>query len=228
MIAGGTGISRKFYGPFAQYLSSFCSLVVTFDYQGTSRTVADLKKMSQISIKREWANDTADVVKWASAKGASSTDLVLVAHSVGGHIVGFLDDEAASLISRILLVSVNNAYWSWQSWGIVSAIVFPFSVAASTHVLGYYKSSLLGLGLDLPSGIARQWSHWTFFPEYMRHNPETAKKFDRFPASIPIEAIAFSDDELSSNLKAFEWTALQMLPNRSARFLALKPTKKPR
>jgi predicted alpha/beta hydrolase len=216
VIGSATGVKRDYYKPYATYLSDFCTAAITFDYRGIGDSlyvengdrIGALKKLVNCSIKREWALDTEAVLNYVS-RTFPGKEIVYVANSVGGHLLGFLENY--HLISRVLFISVNSAYWKyWKNFKVAQGSTFPLYTKLSKISKGYFDAGPLKLGEDLPANVALQWSYWSRYPEYMRHNADTAERFDR--VFLPVEAVGFYDDELSIE-DGLEWGANKMLPH---------------
>jgi predicted alpha/beta hydrolase len=183
---------------------------VTFDYEGIGGSVPDtpqdpiakLKTMKTTSIKT-WAQNTKQLILEYKQR-YPGRPVVLIGHSVGGHILGFLEN----LVDRALFVAVNSAYHG-TSRKSGTYLFYPFALY-SKFFYGYFDSPFLGLGENLPSHAGLQWAYWSRFPDYMRHNKKTADEFDL--VKTPLRSIFYRDDEMAGQ-RAFEWAAFSMLPN---------------
>jgi predicted alpha/beta hydrolase len=68
---------------------------------------------------------------------------------------------------------------------------------ASAALLGYFPARRLGIGEDLPGGVAREWARWCRSPHYMIDDAGAPLRpyFDRF--SGPLLALSVADDRLA-------------------------------
>ncbi|RKP19874.1 hypothetical protein ROZALSC1DRAFT_28575 [Rozella allomycis CSF55] len=214
IIAGATGVVKEYYTSFASFLVSESAVqaCLLFDYRGVDS-----------NIKNHWTHDTESCVQFLS-KVYSGHPIVYIAHSVGGHILGFLRNQ--NLLTRVLFISVNNAFYKWWQWGKVPGyakfllnVVAPY-IAVPTY--GYYPSSIVGLGEDIPSNVGLQWMYWCNYKAYMCHRPENKALFEK--CTLPIEFIAFSDDELSG-FEAFDSTLRYIFSNSDGRLLYIDTQK---
>jgi hypothetical protein len=93
----------------------------------------------------------------------------LIGHSAGAQLVGLMPNHGA--IRRVLMVAASSGY----VWGLR----FPYSIAAygylrfylpaTARLLGYSPGRAIGMGEDLPAGVARQWSRWCLGPGYVEN-----------------------------------------------------------
>jgi predicted alpha/beta hydrolase len=64
----------------------------------------------------------------------------------------------------------------------------------TSHALGYFPARALGLGENLPRGVALEWAHWGKHPDYLwgRLGESERRGYGRFTGDI--RAYSFSDD----------------------------------
>ena len=104
-------------------------------------------------------------------------------------------------IRRVLMVAASSGY----VWGLR----FPYSIAAYGYLrfylpatawgLGYSPGRAVGMGEDLPAGVARQWSRWCLRPGYVANEfgrGVTRHYYDEFRA--PILSLYASDDSIAT------------------------------
>ncbi|KAI8900961.1 hypothetical protein BC833DRAFT_579838 [Globomyces pollinis-pini] len=215
LIASATGVIRKFYKSYATYLVSNDpgSIAVTFDYRGIGDSFKDketLKDMKYVNIKKHWVLDTETVLGHYKP-----VETVYIAHSVGGHIMGFLDQQLQKMIIRAFFVGVGIPYYRNLSINFL----WPMHTTITPCFYGHYPASMIGMGEDLPTGVGQQWGYWSRFPDYLCHNEESRTKFKQ--CNIPIEMIAFHDDFLPE--KALYGAPSRLYVNTKRRFLYLDP-----
>ncbi|MBS2020542.1 MAG: alpha/beta fold hydrolase, partial [Deltaproteobacteria bacterium] len=197
VIAGGTGVLRRFYAPFATWLATEGFTVVTFDYRGIggSRAV----EAGLAPTLRAWGElDLAGVLSW-TADVYGGGEVGLVGHSVGGQLVGLLPESVhARTTSIVTIASQSGDYRLWPMpmrlamaalwWGIVPGV---------TRAIGYLPGSL-GIGQDLPAGVALEWAEWCRTPGYLVgvDDDDTSERrrsgFAR--VRVPLLAFSFHDD----------------------------------
>ncbi len=199
LLCSATGISQRFYAAFARWLAQQGSDVLTFDYRGIGASLRETHVRQSRARKQDWGQlDMPAALDWLRQRtGADRVDLV--GHSAGGQLVGLMPNHGA--IRRVLMVSASSGH----VWGLR----FPYRVAAygylqfylpvTARLLGYSPSRVIGMGEDLPAGVARQWSRWCLGRGYvanefgrgiMRHY------YDEFRA--PILSLYSSDDSIAT------------------------------
>mgnify|MGYP006280031375 CR=1 FL=1 len=96
----------------------------------------------------------------------------------------------AGLLDAVVAIAAPNAYWGhWpfpERYGY--AALWYAGMPVLSHLCGYFPGRALGLGEDLPRGVALQWARWSRRPEY---SGDAGAHGD---ISLPILALSFSDD----------------------------------
>lgn len=194
VIASATGVRRRYYDAFAGWLASRGTRVVTFDYRGIGGSRPKRLAGFEATLV-DWAErDLAGIVEWAASEHGAGR-VSLVGHSVGGQLVGLLPDP--SLLGAVVMVgSQSGDYRLWpgvaeRAWfGALWHAVVPG--VAST--LGYLPGSL-GIGEDLPAGVAREWAAWCRTPGYVVGGNNAGRRALYRRVEAPILAFGFDDDD---------------------------------
>ena len=192
VIASATAVRRRYYDAFARWLSARRFRVVTFDYRG----IGDSRppRLRGFAARMcDWGElDLAGVVDWASGQWPASP-LRLVGHSVGGQLVGFV--EHVDRLDAVLSVCSQSGYWRFWPRGpnaIRMALNWYLLIPGVARSVGYVPG-WLGIGEDLPAGVAREWAAWGRRPRYLLDGfPERAARFARYCG--PWRAYSISDD----------------------------------
>jgi predicted alpha/beta hydrolase len=146
---------------------------------------------------RDWGElDATGVLKWVAARFPDDRCLV-VGHSIGGQLLGLL--PATVVVHRALLVAAQSGFWGLfgAPEKYLYALLWYVGIPLSTSFWGYFPARLLGLGEDLPTGVAREWSTWCRDADYIvsaRHGV-AREGFERFRA--PILAYSLADDRIA-------------------------------
>ena len=192
VIASATAVRRRYYDAFARFLASRGFRVLTFDYRG----IGDSRPPSLRgfpAVMHEWGElDLSAVVDWAG-KQWPGAPLLIVGHSVGGQLAGFVD--SLDKVQAMLSVGAQSGYWRHWPRGPKAArmaLNWYALIPGVARALGYVPG-FLGIGEDLPAGVAREWAAWGRRPHYLFDGyPERVARFARYRG--PLRAHSFSDD----------------------------------
>jgi predicted alpha/beta hydrolase len=193
VINSATAVRRRYYDRFAQYLASAGFGVITYDYRGIGGS-APRPLRGFVASMREWGEVDQPAVLAHAAEWQPGVPLFVVGHSVGGQIFGLLRDP--SRVQRVLMVAAQHNYWGlwapprrWILWGLWHVFM-----PATSHLLGYFPSSKVGLGEDLPRGVALEWARWCRSPGALVQaiGGDAATRFAQYRG--PILALSFDDD----------------------------------
>jgi predicted alpha/beta hydrolase len=188
VIAGGTGIPRRYYGRFAAWLAERGRPAVTFDYRDTggSRTGSPPGSLRGSQVRmRDWCIlDTPGVIAWA-ARAHPGRPLHWVGHSLGGFAVGLAHN--GHLIERQLNIGTLSGYWRHMAVPeryrvrVLMGAVAPIIIRAR----GYFPGVLLG-GEDMPGPAFLEWRRWCLSPGFLFDDPTLpeAANFARFRAPV--------------------------------------------
>jgi predicted alpha/beta hydrolase len=192
-ILSATGVRRRYYAPFAAFLAERGLRVLTFDYRG----IGDSRPPSLRGFgarMHDWAAlDAAGALRYLrEAQGEVAT--LVVGHSFGGQALGLLPQPLG--VGAALLVAAQSGYWGhWRGWPRLGmAALWHAVVPLLCRVLGYFPARRLGLGEDLPSGVARQWASWGRRPGYVFEAEGGRWQAGYRQVTLPIRAYSFSDD----------------------------------
>lgn len=184
-MAPGSGIPRRFYFDFCGYFADQGYTVLTWDWRGIGDSAPDSLKGFDADMM-DWATlDQPAALDWLYAD--CGLPITAVGHSFGGQVFGLY--EYPQRFHQLILLAAGNAYW--RMWSFPSRYFFRSSVAvlgAITRLAGYLPGKTLGLGTDLPRGVALQWFGWCSRPDYHGHwqRAETI--------AAPALSFGFSDD----------------------------------
>jgi predicted alpha/beta hydrolase len=195
VIASATGVPRGYYDPFARFLATRGSTVLSFDYRGIGGSRPGRLRGYRARMEDWGRRDLSAAISYAhEALGAERP--VLVGHSVGGQLAP-LAPNADRLGALLLVGSQSGDYRLWPAhlrlplaamwWGVVPAL-------AGTW--GYLPGWSFG-GESLPRGVALEWASWARRPGYLVGGGDGGRRraFERITA--PVRLLSFSDDALA-------------------------------
>ncbi len=189
LITSATGVKRQYYDKFATFLANNGVAAMTFDYRGVGESLSGTLRDFRGDI-RDWG--THDLVGAIAALRSRhpTFPLLVVAHSVGGQILGFARNS--DQISGVLCVSAQHGYW--RNWpppdNLLFASLCHLAMPGLSHLMGYFPARALGLGDSLPKGIALGWARWARDSTYLDAIPFA-------PYGVQGCAYSFADDVLA-------------------------------
>ncbi len=167
LINSAMGVRRRFYRHIAAHLAEQGIGVLTYDYRGMGDSALTGTNAGAARLE-DWGRlDFPGALRWLRSEHAPQR-IVVLGHSVGGQLLGI----APEVCAVDALVGVASPSGHWRHWsGMQRAVVFGLwygAVPLLTRLYGRFPASRLGLGQDLPAGIARQWAQWGRDPDYLR------------------------------------------------------------
>jgi predicted alpha/beta hydrolase len=199
LVCGATGVPQRFYLPFASWLAAEGFAVLTFDYRGIGESLFGTHPRHCRARKQDWGEqDMPAALDWLRQRtGAERVDLI--GHSAGAQLVGLMPNREA--IRRVVMIAGSTGY--------VRSIRFPTRLMAefmlrvylplTARLLGYTPARRVGLGEDLPAGVALQWARWCRRPGYIENafGKEVSREgYDTFRS--PIFALHAGDDPIAT------------------------------
>ncbi|MFO0551479.1 MAG: alpha/beta fold hydrolase [Polyangiaceae bacterium] len=181
IVASATGVKRGFYAHFARHLASLGLEVLTFDYRGIGGSTAAASDYPP--RLRDWGElDLAGAVEWALAHGVGP--LSIVGHSVGGQLAGLLPN-LERVAALVLVAAQSGDYRLWPLPGRLAMAAFWYlTIPAASAVFGKLPAAI-GVGHDLPRGVALEWARWGRTAGYMiGDDPRLARRFAAFRGNL--------------------------------------------
>lgn len=202
LIIPATGVKQSFYSRFANYLCSQNVAVFTFDYGGIGDSkMADLRLFDTTVVN--WGKFDLEAVMNHIKSLYGNKKLVVVAHSLGGQIIGLAPSSVD--IDKIIFIAVQSGYWKyWKGFGrlkMLAAWYFLFPVF--TKLYGYMPSSKVSSMEDLPKSVALQWRKWCLSPNYLfDHMEDLETYYDKI--KCPLVSYSTDNDEFAPK-EAVDW-----------------------
>lgn len=193
-INPATAVVSAFYQPFAAYLASQGWHTIGYDYRGSGASQHHKLDPKKIGFST-WANqDVGDVTRFAHEHFKGLPHFAL-GHSFGGHAVGF--NDSSNLLQGAVLVASHAGCWRHVR-GVGERVKVMFLLKVLLPTVGLFTDVIpgrkLGIGDDLPAGVAFEWSKWTSMKNYFFDDPQhhAAERFAR--VQIPLLSIGIDDD----------------------------------
>ena len=153
----GGGIQAAHYRRFARYLAGSGIPVLTYDYRGIGKS-RPVRLRGFAATAEDWAEyDSGGAIAWLRCRYPKAA-LVGIAHSIGALLLGGAPN--ASELSYLVLVCSHTGYFRdyRRGYRLPMAVLWHGVMPALTRLFGYFPARRLGLGDDIPSGIALQWA----------------------------------------------------------------------
>lgn len=213
VIAGGTGIPRRYYDAFARYLHAQGFYVVTFDYRGIGGSAPPNLRGFAARMHTWGQHDLAGVLRWIDQTW-SPAKTFLVGHSAGAQLIGLASNSTS--LDAVVMVTPPHGYW--KHWPPRQrprlALLWFVLMPLLARTLGYFPSARFGLGQSLPRGVALEWASWCRHPGYLFGFGDTLD-LSRYPAlTMPVLAYSFTDDafaplpSVTALLRVYEQAAI--------------------
>lgn len=207
ILNSAMGTPRDFYSPFAEYFAGKGVDVLCWDYRGVGDSLQGSIENSSACIHDWGERDLPAVIEWMHVRYPQRR-LVLIAHSVGGQIIGMAAN--AERIERFVLIGSQSGYWRlWSGWQQLRiALIWHIVIPLVSRLYGYFPARFFGLGVHLPNSVVRQWARWGRDPHYLmgRHRRPSAANYTRIHQRML--NVWVSDDEIASlaaNRRMLSW-----------------------
>ena len=191
LISSAMAVPQRFYRHFASYLAELGFTVVTYDYRGIADSAPSSLRGFEAQM-RDWGEkDMTAAVEWLS-QTFPDQPIVLVGHSAGGQLAGFL--ARPERVEKLAIICSGSAYWRLFPYPLKAQLFVLYFVLLPllTSVLGHGPGRLLRSGENVPRGVMRQWLHWARCEGYVTSEEECKSSYERFRA--PIRAFGVADD----------------------------------
>jgi predicted alpha/beta hydrolase len=219
VISSATGVLRRYYRPFAEYLTSLGFDALTFDYRGIGESRPKSLRALEATLTDWGRNDIEGVIRHLSV-GSTRRPILLVGHSVGGQALGLVPSVAE--IRAAVLITTQSAYW--RHWSGLSRMrmwtLWHLLVPAITGLLGYFPAKSMKLCEDLPAGAALEWAYWGRHRDYLLRVPGRSETYGGL--NLPILALSFTDDHYAPKASVTDF--LSRFASADLEHLNLDPT----
>jgi predicted alpha/beta hydrolase len=166
VLAPATGAPARAYDAIASALAERGLTTVAFDYRGTGDSRPhDLRELyASMAI---WGGcDLGGVVRELRGEAERQRlPLVSILHSISGLLVGMCADAGA--FTRMVTVGAQIAFPLDQPplHALGTLAMRHAFMPALTRLVGYFPARRLGLGEDLPRGVAMDWARRVIDPD---------------------------------------------------------------
>lgn len=223
VIAGGAGIAAAYYRNLAAALARHGLPVLTFDYRGVGRSRTAGPDALSAGVFTWGHDDLGGALAHARARHPDA-ELTVVTHSFAAAILGAAPD--AERITRAVFLAPHTGYWGdyAKRWRVPLYLAWHVVMPLVTRGVGHFPGRRLGLGIDLPRGVALEWAgrRRRALPTGARYRAwqDALTRYDRVAAETLVMAV--TDDAFAPPAAARHLVALY--PNLRARFSDVTPS----
>ena len=157
VLHGGAGIPALRYRRFARFLAHSGIPVLTYDFRGIGLSRPSALRGFRAVIE-DWAEyDCSAAIGWMRERFPRA-ELVGIAHSNGALLLGGAHNAAEQ--ARLILIGAHTGYYGdyLPLYRFPMAALWHGLMPALTRLIGYFPGRRLGLGDDIPAGVALQWA----------------------------------------------------------------------
>lgn len=190
LISSATGVPRRFYRHFAQYLVDDGAMaVLTYDYRGTGTPVS--QRQARSMRMSQWATIDFPAAVDCLKSRFPDCDLRGIGHSFGGQALGL--SGVSHKFTRYMTIAAGSGYLGHTRE--------PEKLSRMMNKVGWPVAFVLGalprwagLGEPIPYGAFNQWRKWCNSPDYFMSDPQVVEtaRFDQ--VKLPILVVGFDDD----------------------------------
>lgn len=193
LINSALGIKQKFYFDFAEMLCKAGYQVYTYDYRGIGLSKLEGSLKSDPTLWRDWGQKDFTAVANFLKEKHQAQKLFLVGNSYGGNCLGM--SQSSQYFSAFITVGSQHGYWRlfWKSKQPTLFLLWYVFIPVLSSLYGYLPSKLLGLGEELPKGVALEWAKVCRNKDWLFPYINESENF--YPTiHQPILAISLEDD----------------------------------
>jgi predicted alpha/beta hydrolase len=190
LISGATGVPRRFYRHYAQFLADEgASAVLTYDYRGMTGGIG--QKEARSIRMADWALRDFPAAVEALEKLRPGTSLRGIGHSFGGQALGLCG--VSGRFARHMTIAAGSGYLGHTRE--------PEKLRRQMNSFGWPLAALFGFlprwagfGEPIPFGAFDQWRRWCNSPDYF-FSDKSVPETERFlSVTLPILVVGFEDD----------------------------------
>jgi len=221
----GGGIPAARYARFARFLAASEVPTLVFDYRGIG--VSRVKSLRGFSaVAEDWSEyDCGGAIKFLRTNFPQS-EIVVIAHSIGTMLIGGAPNVDS--VSRFVFICAHTGYYAdyMPLYRMPMAFVWHGVMPMLTRLFGYFPARVLGLGEDIPAGIAMQWAARRspeFRPESTNSDPKRASAMIARYQDVrgQVLEIGFKDDAFATRAGARR--LLRAFPGLQPRSIEIGP-----
>jgi predicted alpha/beta hydrolase len=225
LFSCGGAVPAVRYARFARHLAQRGVAVLVYDYRGIGASrPATLRGFS--ARAEDWSEfDCGGAIAYLRCRFPES-QLIGMAHSIGSLLTCGAPNVAE--ISRFVFLCPHTGYYGdyLPKYRLPMAVLWHGVMPLVTRIVGYFPARRLGLGQDIPAGVALQWSARTSPKLQSEATGVTAKRTLAMVARyehVQGEALAFGFADDAFATPAGSRRFLEAFPGLHARSVSIAP-----
>lgn len=221
IIAPATGILQRFYQPFAEWLAAQGYDVLSFDFRGIGESLYGKVSESQATIV-DWGTYDIPAAIDSLLNLTKADKVYLIGHSAGGQLLGLAYNHHK--VEKVIAVAGSSGHVKGLSGKtrFLGSLMFDVIFPISSLIKGYGATKFIGMGENLPKGVAKQWAEFCNAGGYVSSAiGKSVHTHYHQDIRTPITAIHATDDEIATltNVKDL----LRTFPHTQTNIITLKP-----
>jgi predicted alpha/beta hydrolase len=198
MISAGTGFPQTFYFKLAAYCAERGFDALVYDFRGMGWS-APRDLTDEPARMSDWGLLDMRAALAVAADRAQGAPIATLGHSIGGQMLGLLENHA--LARAHVQIATSVGYWRWElapfkyvAWWFWR-VHGPLMLASK----GYVPTGWGWAGLPLPRGVYEEWRRWCLRPEHFRPDLATYLSDNVFSEiRAPLLSVGFTDDPIAT------------------------------
>lgn len=172
--------------------------MLAYDYRGMGGSKPAMLK-GFVAAMHDWGELDMTAAFEHIVQECSPDKLYAIGQSAGGQLFGLARNcERVDAMVTVAAQSGSLRHWPFRKWRKYSfALGVYFLIPLLANLLGYFPSSRVGLGEDLPKGVALEWARWCRSPHYLFSYPRQFDLSRYAMLHLPILAYSFEDDDFA-------------------------------
>jgi predicted alpha/beta hydrolase len=198
LVNAATGFAHRFYRDFALYCAERGYHTLVYDYRGIGAS-ASAPLGRERALMSDWGRlDMPAALDYLAAR-SPGLPLVTVGHSVGGQLIGAMDNEARARAH--VMIACSSGYWRYQRapFRFLALALWRLYGPLMLARRGYLPRGLIWRGEPLPAGVFRQFRAWCLQPTHFGPALDAEFADSRFAeVRTPLLSLGFSDDPIAT------------------------------
>ena len=185
IVLPAMGVPAGYYSPFVEALVAQDVAVAVADYPGHGESTPAISRRSAYGY-RDLADEWLTAVIDAVVADHPEPEVVLVAHSLGGHVaLAHLAQHAHPAIRGLVTLGTASPYWRTYTTPLL-LLAQTQTVNVVSRVLGVWPGHRMGFGGRQPRELMSEWARFAW---HGRLEPQGSGAYEAAMGSISVPAL---------------------------------------